>query len=36
MTLTNHDLFEAAGLVIAGGVNSPVRAWKSVGATPFL
>lgn len=36
MTPTNENLFEAAGRVIAGGVNSPVRAWKSVGVTPFL
>jgi glutamate-1-semialdehyde 2,1-aminomutase len=36
MTLTNQDLFEAAGSVIAGGVNSPVRAWKSVGGAPVF
>lgn len=36
MTLTNEDLFKAAGLVIAGGVNSPVRAWKSVGGAPVF
>ena len=29
-------LFEAAKTVIPGGVNSPVRAFKSVGGTPFL
>ncbi|MBP1710524.1 MAG: glutamate-1-semialdehyde -aminomutase, partial [Deltaproteobacteria bacterium] len=36
MTPTNEDLFTAAGLVIAGGVNSPVRAWKSVGGNPVF
>ena len=36
MTLTNEDLFKAAGRVIAGGVNSPVRAWKSVGGNPVF
>lgn len=36
MTLTNQDLFKAAGRVIAGGVNSPVRAWKSVGGNPVF
>ena len=36
MTLTNQDLFEAADRVIAGGVNSPVRAWKSVGGNPVF
>lgn len=29
-------LFAEAGTVIPGGVNSPVRAFKSVGLTPFL
>ena len=28
------DLFERAAAVIPGGVNSPVRAWKSVGGDP--
>lgn len=36
MTPTNEDLFAAAGRVIAGGVNSPVRAWKSVGGNPVF
>ena len=36
MTPTHEDLFAAAGLVIAGGVNSPVRAWKSVGGIPVF
>lgn len=36
MTPTHEDLFAAAGLVIAGGVNSPVRAWKSVGGIPIF
>ena len=31
---TNH--FTAASKVIAGGVNSPVRAWKSVGGDPLF
>ncbi len=30
----NHTLFERARLVIPGGVNSPVRAFKAVGGTP--
>ena len=29
-------LFEAAKAVIPGGVNSPVRAFKSVGGTPIF
>ena len=29
-------LFEAAKNVIPGGVNSPVRAFKSVGGTPLF
>ncbi|MBN2344274.1 MAG: glutamate-1-semialdehyde 2,1-aminomutase [Deltaproteobacteria bacterium] len=29
-------LFEAASRIIPGGVNSPVRAFKTVGLTPFL
>lgn len=31
---TNAELFERAGRVIPGGVNSPVRAYRSVGGTP--
>jgi glutamate-1-semialdehyde 2,1-aminomutase len=37
--LTNRDsksLFEAAGRVIPGGVNSPVRAFRGVGGEPFF
>ncbi len=34
MTKTNASLFERACLSIPGGVNSPVRAFKSVGGTP--
>lgn len=32
----SSDLFETASLLIPGGVNSPVRAWKSVGGVPFF
>ena len=34
MTTQNEKLFARAQLVIPGGVNSPVRAFKSVGGTP--
>ncbi len=34
--LTNHSLFERAQAVIPGGVNSPVRAFGSVGGTPYF
>ena len=34
MTDRNDDLFETARRVIPGGVNSPVRAYGSVGGTP--
>ena len=33
---TNTDLFERAQRVIPGGVNSPVRAFRSVGGTPYF
>jgi glutamate-1-semialdehyde 2,1-aminomutase len=33
---TNDELFDRAGRVIPGGVNSPVRAFKSVGGTPYF
>jgi glutamate-1-semialdehyde 2,1-aminomutase len=33
---TNAGLFERARLVTPGGVNSPVRAFKSVGGTPYF
>ena len=36
MTKINEDQFAAAAQVIAGGVNSPVRAWKSVGGDPIF
>ncbi len=32
----SHALFERAVKVIPGGVNSPVRAWKSVGGNPLF
>ena len=34
--MTNHDLFQRALARIPGGVNSPVRAFKSVGGEPFF
>jgi glutamate-1-semialdehyde 2,1-aminomutase len=34
--LTNEGLFERARRVIPGGVNSPVRAFKGVGGTPYF
>ncbi|MDR2638935.1 MAG: glutamate-1-semialdehyde 2,1-aminomutase [Helicobacteraceae bacterium] len=34
MTLNNQAAFDAAQKLFAGGVNSPVRAFKSVGGTP--
>ena len=33
---TNHELFQRALTRIPGGVNSPVRAFKSVGGEPFF
>ena len=33
---TNQSLFDRAVHVIPGGVNSPVRAFKSVGGTPYF
>ena len=32
----SHEIFEAAQKVIPGGVNSPVRAYKSVGGEPVV
>lgn len=32
--MSNQSLFERAGKVIPGGVNSPVRAFRAVGGTP--
>jgi glutamate-1-semialdehyde 2,1-aminomutase len=34
--VTNAGLFARAGTVIPGGVNSPVRAFGSVGGTPYF
>tara|TARA_X000000950_G_scaffold283508_1_gene384478 strand:- start:875 stop:2155 length:1281 start_codon:yes stop_codon:yes gene_type:complete len=36
MTLQSQTLFEKAKKLIPGGVNSPVRAFRSVGGTPFF
>ncbi|MBB5207557.1 glutamate-1-semialdehyde 2,1-aminomutase [Chiayiivirga flava] len=36
MSRTNHDLFARARSLMPGGVNSPVRAFKSVGGEPFF
>ncbi|MGH9191175.1 MAG: glutamate-1-semialdehyde 2,1-aminomutase, partial [Acidimicrobiales bacterium] len=33
---TNHGLFARAERVIPGGVNSPVRAFRAVGGTPYF
>src|SRR5688572_27836948 len=35
-TSTSHDLFTRAQALMPGGVNSPVRAFKSVGGEPFF
>src|SRR5690606_30151156 len=32
----NHELFERARRLLPGGVNSPVRAFRSVGGEPFF
>lgn len=32
----NHELFQRAQTLMPGGVNSPVRAFKSVGGEPFF
>lgn len=32
----SEELFERAGKLMPGGVNSPVRAFRSVGRTPFF
>ena len=34
--LTNAGLFERGLIRIPGGVNSPVRAFRSVGGTPYF
>jgi glutamate-1-semialdehyde 2,1-aminomutase len=36
MSLNNHALFARASQRLPGGVNSPVRAFKSVGGEPFF
>ncbi len=36
MTSTNEGWFERAQAVIPGGVNSPVRAFRSVGGSPYF
>jgi glutamate-1-semialdehyde 2,1-aminomutase len=36
VTVSNAELFERAQRVIPGGVNSPVRAFRSVGGTPYF
>ena len=36
MSNSNESLFQSACEVIPGGVNSPVRAFKSVGGTPIF
>jgi len=33
---TSHELFQRAQALLPGGVNSPVRAFKSVGGEPFF
>jgi glutamate-1-semialdehyde 2,1-aminomutase len=32
----SHEIFERAGKVLVGGVNSPVRAFRSVGGEPLI
>lgn len=36
MTSHNQELFDASQKIIPGGVNSPVRAFRSVGGTPLF
>ena len=36
MTSRNQQLFEQSQKLIPGGVNSPVRAFRSVGGTPLF
>ncbi len=33
---SNHELFQRAQRILPGGVDSPVRAFKSVGGEPFI
>src|SRR5215469_10334202 len=32
----SHEIFQRAQRVLVGGVNSPVRAFRSVGGEPFI
>ena len=34
--MTNHELVNKAKAVMPGGVNSPVRAFNSIGVEPFI
>ena len=36
MTSHNQELFDQSQKIIPGGVNSPVRAFRSVGGTPLF
>ena len=36
MSTKSEELFERAQKLIPGGVNSPVRAFRAVGRTPFF
>src|SRR5687767_3540357 len=36
MSASNHELFARASRLMPGGVNSPVRAFRSVGGEPFF
>jgi glutamate-1-semialdehyde 2,1-aminomutase len=36
MTSLNQTLFDKSQQLIPGGVNSPVRAFRSVGGTPIF
>ena len=33
---SNHELFERSKAVIPGGVNSSIRAFRSVGGEPYV
>src|SRR5512135_3313600 len=35
-TTKSHQFFESAARLFPGGVNSPVRAWRSVGGEPLF
>ena len=34
--MNNSELFERACRILPGGVDSPVRAFRAVGGTPFF